>query len=276
MVCTRERIWNSTYPVRSVQFHPQKWRTLVNHGHCEGISNTAKWFSRYASKFVPGTARCEKAFLTIRYSPRADVNKELDQSPNCLYSPPNGFVCSDWSSPTISKDLTQARRTAAFNTTTNYTDTHMRNPVYLRIWDRALQGSTTDELLSRYVLGPCVSTIVSDLQALVSHHQMKADEAVVIQSLVLLRNCGSGIPLTSFRLQLLNEALNYFKSKTSSSKSKLLIELMFKRFKSQIKLVDGKVEERRAALGISLLLSQLKVFSHSSLRITRSSNHFAI
>ena len=262
MVCIRERIWRPTHPIRSIQFHPQKWRTLVNHGHCDGISNTAKWFSRHIPRLVPGTLRCEKSFLTIRYGVHPEAS-EVDQQPNCIFSPPNGFVCTDWASPSISKDLSKARRIASFMTTTNFTDVHMRNPIFLRIWDRALQGSTKDELLSRYVMGPCVSTIVSDLQSLVSHHQMKADEAIIIQSLVLLRDCGSHIPLSSFRLQLLSESLTYFKSKTSSPKSKLLIELMLKRFKSQIKLVDIKSEEKRAAVGISLLLSQLKVRFHT-------------
>lgn len=232
----------------------------MNHGHCSKIPDES-FFSRSTKLLVPGSTQCQKSFLTIRYGPRVEPNPELDQKPNCHHSPPNGFVCSDWSSPSISQDLAKARKMASFSISSNYTTDHMRNPIFLKIWDRALQGSTHEELLSRYILGPCVSSIVSDLQSLVSHHRINADEAVVLQSLVLLRDCGSTMPLTKFRLQLLTEALTYFRSKTSSSKSKLLIELLLKRFKGKVKLVDSKREEKKAALGISLLMSQLKVHS---------------
>ena len=258
VLCVRERRWKPDRPIRSVRFSPQKWRTLVNHKQCHGIHNTGRWFNQDVHKFVPGTPSCNRAFIDIKYVSEHN-HFEDQQSPNCLYSHPNGYVCSDWKSPTLHRDLKYAMRQHKANFTSNFTLDSLRNPAFLRIWNRALNGSPHEELLSRYVYGPCIASSIVMLQNLISNAKIGVDEAVVVAGLSLIRDCGTSIPLTQFRLQLLVETISYFKSKMNSPKAKLLLEVLLKNFKKTIKIVRPDIEDRRAATGISLLLSQMKV-----------------
>ena len=141
VLCIRERRWKPSQPIRSIRFSPQRWRTLVNHKQCHNIHDTKRWFNHNVNKFVPGTPSCNRAYIDIKYVSEADHQFAEQQQPNCLYSHPNGYVCTEWQSPTLHRDLKYAMRQHRSNLTTNYNLDNLQNPVFLRIWTKSLNGS---------------------------------------------------------------------------------------------------------------------------------------
>ena len=240
--------------------HIFSWKKKVKAGVCPGIAKDehGKLLVPTSSKHVPGAIDCQQAFLEIEYT-TTKITPSSPPSENCVLFPGGGFNCKNWRSSTLLRDLDSATKLQQLKNQNEPLDPKLLGSrSSLSIWTGTLQQSTEMDLLSFWLLLPCVSKYSVAIDLFLKDHPMGCDECLLLHSINVLRTCGTKIPLTNFRMVLLGEAMRYFKDAMFGNKAKTVLDQVFAGFKSKMVTIEAESERARVAVSLSLLLSTLR------------------
>ena len=236
-----------------------RWRQSVEAGKCEEIHDQGHWLSPTVKKHVPGSHYCQSIFLQIEYTSTTVTPPPQVPSVNCILYPGGGFNCKDWQSTTLLEDLGQATKIQKSEIKQEPLDPKLLGSrSSLAIWTATLQRSTQMDLLSFWTVLPCVSKFTVAVDLFLKGNPTGCDECILLHSINALKTCGTKIPLTRFRLSLLDETMKYLKKAMVTAKAKIVLEKCFAGFKTKVTLIDAESERAKVSVSLSLLLSSLR------------------
>ena len=234
------------------------WKDEVRKSTCQPIKNLGRWLNPLHPKHVPGSYACQSAYLELEHV-RVPPPPSVPPMKNCMMYSAGGFNCRDWGSPTLISDLDEA---ISFHR--QKSDTETLDPKILgsrssiTIWSNTIQASNEIDLLGFWTLLPCVSRFSVSLDLFLKKTRTQCDECVLLHAVNMLRKCGNSIPLSEFRLALLEQGALYFKDAMTGMKAKEVLKRTFRGFKSGVQIIDSTTEKERVAISLSLLLSNMR------------------
>ena len=150
--------------------------------------------------------------------------------------------------------------------------TWLSSTAALGIWSAAVTASPSFEVLSYYTIYPCIARHAMVLDAFMTTVHQDCDACVLLHLSSTLRECGTKIALTPFRLQLVKEYFFFFSEGLTTSKSRDVASLLITKFSDAVELVSPDIENGKISAAITIVLSQLHHFDHEWVAATEAQN----
>lgn len=150
--------------------------------------------------------------------------------------------------------------------------TWLSSSAALGIWSAAVATSPSFEVLSYYTIYPCIARHAMVLDSFMTTTHRNCDACVLLHLTSTLRECGTKVALTPFRLQLVKEYFYFFIGSISTSKARDVANLLITKFADAVDVVSPDIENGKISAAITIVLSQLQHFDHDWVAATESQN----